>query len=93
MEVAIKQLSALGAVSVAGKALELTEVGRHMAKFPLDPKYSKMLMMAPSFGCLEEVRIHMSAAKDVCLYHSSFYSFVSIDVDGSVAAVRRGHIY
>lgn len=55
IELAINQLIALGAVS-SGKQHELTEIGKKMAKFPLDPKYSKILLSAPSFGCLEEVR-------------------------------------
>lgn len=54
IDLAINQLSLLGAVT-NGKMLELTELGGKMAKFPLDPKYSKMLLAAPSFGCLEEV--------------------------------------
>lgn len=54
IEMAINQLVALGAVN-CGKHAELTEAGRKMAKFPLDPKYSKILLTAPSFGCLEEV--------------------------------------
>lgn len=56
MEMAIKHLTLMNAVSVDGKYLDLTETGRHMAKFPLDPKHSKMLLAAPSFGCLEEVK-------------------------------------
>lgn len=54
IELALNQLLTLGAVST-GKQTELTELGRKMAKFPLDPKYSKILLMAPTFGCLEEV--------------------------------------
>ena len=54
IELALNQLVALGAVHI-GKQTELTELGKKMAKFPLDPKYSKVLLMAPQFGCLEEV--------------------------------------
>lgn len=32
----------------------LTSLGRKMSKFPLDPKYAKILLSAPNFGCLEE---------------------------------------
>lgn len=56
IEIAIDQLKLLGAVK-QGKINELTQLGRNMAKFPLDPKYSKMLLTAPSFGCLEEVSL------------------------------------
>lgn len=51
---ALKQLEFLGAVKT-GKVNELTPLGRNMAKFPLDPKYSKIILSAPSFECLEEV--------------------------------------
>lgn len=54
IDLAMKQLHLLGAIT-AIKCGELTEIGRKMAKFPLDPKYSKMILTAPSFDCLEEV--------------------------------------
>lgn len=54
IDIAINQLKLLGAVK-QGNVNELTPLGRNMAKFPLDPKYSKMLLTASSFGCLEEV--------------------------------------
>lgn len=54
IDLALNQLIVLGAVS-SGQPRLLTELGKKMAKFPLDPKYSKILLSAPSFGCLEEV--------------------------------------
>lgn len=54
IELALNHLIALGAVNM-GKHPELTELGKKMALFPLDPKYSRILLTAPSFGCLEEV--------------------------------------
>lgn len=56
IELALNQLIALGAIN-SGKQPELTDLGRKMALFPLDPKYSRILLTAPSFGCLEEVHI------------------------------------
>lgn len=56
IESAINQLIALDAIN-SKKQNDLTELGRKMAKFPLDPKYSKILLSAPSFGCLNEVRM------------------------------------
>lgn len=53
---AIKQLHLLGAIT-SEKTADLTEDGRKMAKFPLDPKYSRMILNAPRFNCLEEVNI------------------------------------
>lgn len=55
MEIAIKHLNMLGAISIDGKSIDLTPIGKQMAKFPLDPRYSKILLAAPSYGCLEEV--------------------------------------
>lgn len=54
IESAINQLIALDAIN-SKKQNELTELGKKMARFPLDPKYSKILLSAPSFGCLSEV--------------------------------------
>lgn len=55
IEFGIKMLHQLGAIPEP-KSLELTAEGRQMAKFPLDPRYSKMLLAAAGkYGCLEEM--------------------------------------
>nr|CAI5821644.1 unnamed protein product [Callosobruchus analis]CAI5832139.1 unnamed protein product [Callosobruchus analis] len=41
-------------------SLSLTPLGKKMAKFPIDPRYSKILLSAPEFGCLEEALIVVS---------------------------------
>lgn len=46
----LKNLGALGEVD-EGQEEELTELGEKMAKFPLAPKFSKMLVEAEKFGC------------------------------------------
>lgn len=46
-------LHVLGAVEHV-EATNLTPVGRKMIKFPLDPRFAKILLTAPQFGCLEE---------------------------------------
>jgi len=46
------QLWILGALDNTGA---LTELGKKMAEFPLDPPLSKMLITAEQFGCTEEV--------------------------------------
>ncbi|XP_024084706.1 putative ATP-dependent RNA helicase DHX33 isoform X2 [Cimex lectularius] len=33
----------------------LTDLGKQMSLFPLDPRYSKILISAKTFGCIEEV--------------------------------------
>lgn len=44
----------LGAVTEDNK---LSDVGRQMARLPLDPVYSKALIIASQFGCLKEMLI------------------------------------
>jgi pre-mRNA-splicing factor ATP-dependent RNA helicase DHX38/PRP16 len=46
------QLWILGALDNTGN---LTELGRKMVEFPLDPPLSKMLIMSEQFGCSIEV--------------------------------------
>jgi pre-mRNA-splicing factor ATP-dependent RNA helicase DHX38/PRP16 len=46
------QLWVLGALDNLG---ELTETGRRMVEFPLDPSLSKMLISSEMFSCTEEV--------------------------------------
>ncbi|KAJ3325084.1 DEAH-box RNA helicase prp16 [Blyttiomyces sp. JEL0837] len=46
------QLWVLGALDNTG---ELTEMGRRMVEFPLDPPLSKMLIMSCEMGCSEEI--------------------------------------
>ena len=54
----ISLLSELGALD---SEESLTETGRQMAQFPLDPKVSRMLLEANRRGCLREVLIIASA--------------------------------
>lgn len=54
---AMYQLWVLGALNGAG---HLTEVGRKMAEFPLDPALAKILLMAADIGCSQEVLIIVS---------------------------------
>lgn len=51
---AFEQLKMLGAIKDIDSG-ELTELGHQMALFPLDPRFSKILLSAPNYGCLEEV--------------------------------------
>ncbi|PSN38038.1 putative ATP-dependent RNA helicase DHX33 [Blattella germanica] len=47
----LKQLCAIEAVENP----ELTKLGRLMSRFPLDPRYSKILLSAKDYGCVEEI--------------------------------------
>lgn len=46
------QLWILGALDNTGN---LTELGRKMVEFPLDPPLSKLLIISESLGCSEEI--------------------------------------
>ncbi|XP_055531945.1 ATP-dependent RNA helicase DHX33 [Wyeomyia smithii] len=50
---ALQELKELGAI-LSVETPALTPLGWKMAKLPLDPKYSKILLSASEFGCLEE---------------------------------------
>lgn len=53
---AVEQLLLLEAVTRDDQGhLELTEVGRQMSVFPLEPKYSKIILMGPKYNCTQEV--------------------------------------
>ncbi|KAK4312289.1 hypothetical protein Pmani_016270 [Petrolisthes manimaculis] len=52
---AIEQLTLLGAVTVQSETLELTETGKKMAQFPLEPRYAKVILSGPEYGCTDEV--------------------------------------
>ncbi|RZC39578.1 ATP-dependent RNA helicase DHX33 [Asbolus verrucosus] len=51
---AFEQLKLLGAIENT-ETSTLTSLGNQMVKFPLDPRFSKVLLSAQSYGCLEEV--------------------------------------
>ncbi len=51
----------LGAIRRRGRDHALTEKGRLMARMPLDPKISRMLLEARSEGCLREVAVIAAA--------------------------------
>jgi ATP-dependent helicase HrpA len=53
-----KLLEELGAVTPAGK---LTQVGRRMARLPVDPRLARMVLAAQEQGCLEEILVIASA--------------------------------
>ncbi|XP_050308883.1 ATP-dependent RNA helicase DHX33 [Anthonomus grandis grandis] len=53
IDAAFDQLKLLGAVENVDSG-ELTALGKRMAKFPLDPRLSKVLIMAEKYSCLKE---------------------------------------
>ena len=53
----VRLLQELEAVVVKGQRLQLTELGRKMARLPLDPKYARMLLAAKEADCVYEVMV------------------------------------
>ncbi|KAK3696103.1 hypothetical protein RRG08_061878 [Elysia crispata] len=57
IKAALEELVLLGALERQpdSEMLKLTPVGKKMAAFPLDPRFSKVILLAKDFGCLEEI--------------------------------------
>ncbi|KAL9109019.1 MAG: hypothetical protein Q9227_006259 [Pyrenula ochraceoflavens] len=49
---ALEQLYSLSALNSEGS---LTKIGRQMAEFPTDPKFSRSILAAANYGCVDEV--------------------------------------
>uniref|UniRef100_A0A336MTZ8 RNA helicase n=2 Tax=Culicoides sonorensis TaxID=179676 RepID=A0A336MTZ8_CULSO len=66
---AVKQLLNLGAINDLLKP-KLTDLGKKMCRFPLDPQYSKILLASSSFNCVEEMLniISVLASENIFLY-------------------------
>jgi ATP-dependent helicase HrpA len=52
-----EELGELGAIEGTGRDARLTDLGRRMARMPLDPRISRMLLEASEEGCLREVAV------------------------------------
>ncbi|XP_030042031.1 ATP-dependent RNA helicase DHX33 [Microcaecilia unicolor] len=55
VQAAVEQLDLLGAVERKGDQVILTPLGRKMAAFPLEPRFSKTILLSPKFHCTEEI--------------------------------------
>ncbi|RXN28687.1 ATP-dependent RNA helicase DHX33 [Labeo rohita] len=55
LRTAVEQLCILGAVDRKDDQVSLTPLGKKMACFPLEPRFSKTLLISPDFSCTEEV--------------------------------------
>lgn len=71
MDTAYCKLESLGAIRLVSDGPELTGLGRKMAQFPLDPQYSKLLLIAPKFGCMEEMLSLVAVLSGENVFHSS----------------------
>ncbi|NMO93972.1 ATP-dependent RNA helicase HrpA [Actinomycetospora sp. TBRC 11914] len=52
----VRLLTELGAL-VDGDATRLTDVGRNLARLPVDPRIARMILAADQLGCLHEVTV------------------------------------
>lgn len=57
----------LGALTDESK---LSEIGQQMARLPLDPIYSKALIVANKFDCLEEMLIIVALLSVESIYYT-----------------------
>lgn len=66
---ALEQLYLLGAVEREDSALQLTELGKHMSSFPIDPLLSRSLLASEELRCGGEmVAIVAMLSADTVLY-------------------------
>ncbi|MGQ9801997.1 MAG: ATP-dependent RNA helicase HrpA [Candidatus Saccharicenans sp.] len=56
-----RTLLELGAIEKTETGYELTDLGRKMARFPLDPRLSRLLLEAERRGCLQEATVIAAA--------------------------------
>ncbi|MDO5061314.1 MAG: DUF3418 domain-containing protein [Actinomycetaceae bacterium] len=54
-------LSEIGAITVTKQQLQLTKIGRDLAKLPIDPRLGRMLLEADKLGCASEVLVIVAA--------------------------------
>ncbi|GIY70675.1 ATP-dependent RNA helicase DHX33 [Caerostris extrusa] len=73
IEAAIKLLTILNAVVDDDGKLELTECGKKMVVFPLDPRFSKMIITSTKYKCTDEI---LSIISLLCV-ESVFYTTIS----------------
>jgi ATP-dependent RNA helicase DHX33 len=69
---AVQQLRQLGAIGTVGST-KLTEVGLQMALFPLEPRFSKILLSAKDYGCL-----YVHLILDICLPSKGIFFIIYI---------------
>lgn len=71
LDAAYKKLESLGAIQNVAPKPTITVLGRKMNRFPLDPQYSKLLLTASQFGCMEEMLSLVAVLSSENIYVSS----------------------
>ncbi|KAA0198472.1 hypothetical protein HAZT_HAZT007935 [Hyalella azteca] len=92
---AIEQLLLLEAVKkLPSGELQLTEDGRKMASFPIDPRYSKILLMGPKYKCTHEVLsiVSMLSGEQVLTTPSGKMRHVAVAKHKKLASVEGDHL-
>ncbi|KFM67923.1 putative ATP-dependent RNA helicase DHX33, partial [Stegodyphus mimosarum] len=68
---AIKQLKLLEAIVENDGILELTDCGRRMVTFPLDPRFSKMILTSKTYKCTDEILTIISLLSVDSIFYAS----------------------
>lgn len=66
---AFEQLKQLGAIENSEQK-KLTKLGQQMSQFPLEPKYSKMLLSSKDYGCYEEMLTIVSVLSSENIFYT-----------------------
>ena len=51
----VRLLEELAAIDAGANRVTLTQTGRSLAKFPIDPRLAKMILTAVDLGCIEQI--------------------------------------
>ncbi|KAJ9563646.1 hypothetical protein OSB04_008806 [Centaurea solstitialis] len=90
-EALLKALELLFALGALNKHGELTNVGRKMAEFPLDPMLSKMIVASDKYKCSDEI---ISIAAMLSVENSVFYrpKDKQVHADNAHLNFHMGHV-
>ena len=76
IELSLELLVTINAINIKADTEELTPLGFHLAKLPLDPQTGKMILMASIFSCVDPI---LSVAASLS-FKVSFYSLIFTSV-------------
>jgi ATP-dependent RNA helicase DHX33 len=74
---ALRQLKQLGAIDMV-EGTKLNNLGCQMAAFPLDPRFSKILLSAKDYGCLY-VQLYIKNVRCIMAFIIIFTGFFKIN--------------
>lgn len=80
----------LGALTDGSK---LSEIGHQMARLPLDPIYSKALIVANQFDCLEEMLIIVALLSVESIYYTPREKLEEVQLQSSVVTFLEELIF